>query len=428
MSIDTTDFSIEYACQLDQNDELGHYRNEFYLHGDRIYLDGNSLGLLSKRAEQSLLQLLDSWKQHGIDGWMGGTNPWFYLAEHLGELSAPLIGASPEEVIVTGSTTTNLHQMVATFYKPKGKKVKIAADELTFPSDIYAIQSQLMLKGYDADTHLIKVKSRDGRLLAEDDLIAEMSEEVALFVLPSVLYRSGQILDMKRLTAEAHRRGIIIGFDLCHSIGVIEHRLSEWGVDFAVWCNYKYVNGGPGSVAGLYVNKQHFSTRPGLAGWFSSQKEKQFDLEHVLHAADNSSAYQIGSPHILSMAPIIGSLELFGEAGLSSLREKSLQLTRYMMNLIEHELNGYGFVIANPREDCRRGGHIYIEHKEAARICKALKSNGIIPDFRAPSGIRLAPTAFYTSYQEVWKSIQVLKKIMVEEEYLQFENKREIIA
>ena len=426
--MNTTDFSIDYAIQLDRSDKLRVYRNEFYLHENRIYLDGNSLGLLSKRAEQSLLQLLESWKQDAIDGWTGGVNPWFYLAERLGELSAPLVGASPEEVIVTGSTTTNLHQMVATFYKPRGKKVKIVADELTFSSDIYALQSQLILKGYDVDTHLIKVKSRDGRVLEEDDIIAEMTEEVALFVLPSVLYRSGQILDIKRLTKEAHSRGIIIGFDLCHSIGSIEHHLSEWEVDFAVWCNYKYVNGGPGSVAGLYVNKKHLPLRPGLAGWFSSQKEKQFDLEHVLHTASNVSAYQIGSPHILSMAPIIGSLELFKEAGLSSLREKSLQLTRYMMDLIEHELDDYGFTVANPKEDHRRGGHIYLEHKEATRICKALKSNGIILDFRAPSGIRLAPAAFYTSYQEIWETIQVLKRIMVEEEYLQFENKREIIA
>jgi kynureninase len=428
MEMGKIDTTLSYAKLLDREDVLASFRDEFYQKEDTIYLDGNSLGLLSTRAEKSLLLLVDSWKQFGIDGWTTGENPWFYLSERLGTLLAPLIGTSSEEVIVTGSTTTNIHQAVATLYNPVEKRTKILADELTFPSDIYALQSQLRLRGYNPAEHLIRVKSRDGRTLDEEDIVNAMTEEIALILLPSVLYRSGQILDMKALTEEAHKRNIIIGFDLCHSIGAIPHELSNWDVDFAIWCNYKYLNAGPGAVGGLYVNKRHFHTAPGLSGWFGSQKEKQFDMEHTLTAAEHAGAYQIGTPHIFSLAPLIGSLELFHEATMKKLRHKSLQLTRYMMDLIYIELAEYGFVIGNPSEDHRRGGHIYLEHHEAARICKALKENNVIPDFRAPTGIRIAPVALYNSFEDVWKAIQLLKKIMKEEEYKHFENTREVVA
>ncbi|GGE62368.1 kynureninase [Priestia taiwanensis] len=423
--VDTT---LSYAQLLDQQDALASFRGEFYQKEGTIYLDGNSLGLLSKRAEKSLLSLLNSWKELGIDGWTLGENPWFYVSEQLGSSLAPLIGTASEEIIVTGSTTTNIHQAVATLYKPTAKRTKILADELTFPSDIYALQSQLRLKGYDPDEHLIRVKSTDGRILSEQAIIQAMTEDVALILLPSVLYRSGQILDMKLLTEEAHKRNIIIGFDLCHSIGAIPHELSEWGVDFAVWCHYKYLNAGPGAVAGLYMNKKHFGTMPGLGGWFGSKKEKQFDMEHMLTHAEHAGAYQIGTPHMLSLAPLLGSLELFQEATMGRLREKSLQLTRYMMDLIEIELSNYGFIIANPLEDHRRGGHVYLEHPEAARICKALKANQVIPDFRTPNGIRLAPVALYNSFENVHRAVQTLKTIMEKEQYKQFENTREVVA
>jgi len=420
--------TVHDAEIMDKEDLLYKFREEFYIKPNTIYLDGNSLGLLSKRAEQTLLESLNDWKEHGIDGWTKGKHPWFFLSEKLGEMMAPLVGASADEVIVTGSTTVNLHQLVATFYKPEGKKSKILADELTFPSDIYALQSQLRIHGFDPDTHLIKVKSRDGRFLEEEDIIEAMTEDIALIVLPTVLYRSGQILDMKRLTAEANKRGIIIGFDACHSIGALPHYFSEWGVDFAYWCNYKHLNGGPGSVGGLYVNKKYFGIAPGLAGWFGSKKEKQFDMEHSLTPAVSAGAYQIGTPHVLSLAPLIGALEIFAEAGIENIRKKSLKINRFLMDLLEQELTGMGFYIGNPQADVRRGGHVSLEHKEAARICKALKENGIIPDFRAPNIIRLAPVALYTSYSEVWEAVQVLKKIIKEKQYENFKNEREVVA
>ncbi|WP_245208146.1 kynureninase [Sediminibacillus dalangtanensis] len=421
-------WSREYAKQLDQQDPLANFRSEFYIDKDVIYFDGNSLGLLSKSAEKAVHLVLDSWKQNGIDGWTSGENPWYYLAESLGELSAPLVGAEPEEVVITGSTTINLHQLVASFYQPNGSRTKILADELNFPSDIYALQSQLEQKGYDPDKHLIRVKSSDGRTLDEQQIISEMTDEIALIVLPSVLYRSGQVLDIKRLTEAAHSRGILIGFDLCHSIGAIPHQLDEWEVDFAFWCTYKHLNGGPGSVGGLYVNRRYFGMNPGLAGWFSSNKEKQFDMEHTLSPAASAGAFQIGTPHILSMAPMIGSLNMFAEAGIERIRAKSLNLTDYLLFLVRHRLHGYHFTIANPLSHDSRGGHVFIEHEEAVRICKALKEAGVIPDFRAPNGIRLAPVALYNTFEEVWQVVDLLRTIMEEERFLRFEKKREVIA
>ncbi|MCR2820081.1 kynureninase [Lederbergia panacisoli] len=421
-----TQFS--YAQEMDQIDVLKEYRNEFYVSDQKIYFDGNSLGLLSRRAELSIGKILEMWKKYAIDGWTEGEHPWFYLSEKLGEMSSKLIGANADEVIVTGSTTTNLHQLVASFYKPIGNKTKILADELNFPSDIYALKSQLNLRGLNPDKHLVQVKSKYGDTLETEDIIASMTEDIALIVLPSVLYRSGQILDMKTLTAEARKRNIIIGFDLCHSIGAIPHQLSEWDVDFAFWCTYKHLNGGPGSVGGLYVNARHFGNQPGLAGWFSSAKDKQFNMDHTLTPAKNAGAFQIGTPHLLSAAPLLGSLEMFQEAGIDKIREKSLRLTEYLIKLIEIELAEYSFTIASPRDSLSRGGHIFLKHSEAARICKALKAEGVVPDFRNPNGIRLAPVALYNTFAEVWHVVQILKTVMKEERYNKFENKRGVIA
>lgn len=418
----------KYADELDQQDKLSDFRNEFYTPDNTIYLDGNSLGLLSKRAEQVIHDMTESWKQFAINGWTEGDHPWYYLSENLGALTAPLIGAKPEEVVVTGSATTNLHQLTASFYNPVGSRTKILADTLNFPSDIYALKSQLKLQGYDPDGHLIQIKSKDGNMLETQDIVKAMTDDVALIVLPGVLYRSGQVLDMKTLTHEAHKRGIPIGFDLCHSIGSVPHKLSEWDVDFAFWCTYKHLNAGPGSVAGLYVNQQHFGHKPGLAGWFSSSKEKQFDMEHTLTPAHDAGAYQIGTPHLLSAAPLLGSLKMFREAGIENIRQKSLQLTQYLMDLVETELLEYDFKIANPTTASERGGHVYIEHPDAARICKALKADGVIPDFRKPNGIRLAPVALYNTFTDVWETIRILKTIMDEERFKHYENERGIIA
>ncbi|SDP33318.1 kynureninase [Halobacillus aidingensis] len=419
--------SREDVKALDQHDPLQPFKREFYQ--ERFYyMDGNSLGLLSKRSEETLSTSLNDWKKHAIGGWTEGEEPWFYMSEKIGALTAPLIGAKPEEVINTGSITSNIHQLLATFYKPEGKRTKILADELNFPSDIHAMKSQIKWHGLDPEEHLIRVQSVDGYTLSEDTIIKEMDEDIAVLLLPSVLYRSGQLLDIEKITRAAHEYGIIVGFDLAHSIGALPHRLNEWGVDFAVWCTYKYLNSGPGGVGGLYVNKKHLGKSPGLAGWFSSDKDKQFDMSHELTPAETAGAFQIGTPHVLSSAPLIGSLELFEEAGIQQIREKSLKLTRLLMDLIHQELSGYGFKIGNPLNDESRGGHVCLVHDEAASICKALKQEAIIPDFRSPNVIRLAPIAFYTSYEDVYDVVLRLKDIMENEKQKQFKNERDTIA
>ncbi|UOQ95186.1 kynureninase [Halobacillus shinanisalinarum] len=418
----------EVAMKLDQEDPLQPYKQEFHLPENAYYMDGNSLGLLSKRAEQALLTSLQDWKQLGINGWTEGKEPWFYLSEKLGAKTAPLIGAKSEEVINTGSITTNLHQLLATFYKPEGKKTKIVADELNFPSDIYALKSQLELHGYDPSEHLVQVKSADGYTLSEDSIIEAFDEEIALVMLPSVLYRSGQLLNIEKITKAAKDRGITVGFDLAHSIGAMPHKLHDWGVDFAVWCTYKYLNSGPGGVGGLFVHEKHLGRKPGLAGWFSSNKDKQFDMDHDLTPADSAGAFQMGTPHILSSSPLLGSLDIFQEAGIEQVRKKSLKQTRFMMNFIKEELAPFGFTIANPGDDERRGGHVSLIHEEAASICKALKQSHVIPDFRSPNVIRLAPIALYTSYTDLYEVMMILEDIVKQGKQKQFKNERDTIA
>ena len=253
-----------------------------------------------------------------------------------------------------------------------------------------------------------------------------MTDDVAVAVFPAVLYRSGQVLDLSAITRAAHEKGIIIGFDLCHSIGSIPHDLHDIGADFAFWCNYKHLNGGPGSVAGLFVHEKHFGTAPGLAGWFGSAKDKQFDLDVTHTPAEDAGAYQIGTPHVLSLAPIEGALSIFNEIGIEAVREKSLALTQFMMDCITQEIPDT-FTFGNPTDDTR-GGHLFLVHEEAARICKSLKEAGVIPDFRAPNGIRLAPVALYNSFKDVWHAVQILKDTMHNETYKKFENKRDVIA
>ncbi|MGI6129046.1 MAG: kynureninase [bacterium] len=422
--------SENYARQLDTEEELADFRERFYIPPGTIYMDGNSLGLLSRDAEDSLYKILTEWKELGIDGWTKGIPPWFSLSEELSYDLALLVGAESKEVIITGSTTSNLHNLMAGFYRPSDKRYKILADELNFPSDKYALESQLQLWSLDPNDSLVVVSSRDGFTIEEDDIIAAMTDEVAVAVLPSVLYRSGQLLDMKRLTKAAHERGILIGFDLSHSAGAVPHSLHDWGVDFAFWCTYKYLNGGPGSVAGLFVHRQHFDRLPGLAGWWGYQKDKQFDLSLDFLPATGAGAWQIGTPHLFSVAPLIGSLKLFREVGMTKLRANSLALTSYLIDLMDAELKQepYNYRVVTPRNPERRGGHVAIEHKEAVRINAALKKRGVIPDFRPPNIIRLAPVPLYVTFHDVWLLIQHLKAIIDNKEYESFPKQRDTVA
>ncbi len=422
--------SEDFAHSLDAEDPLADFRKRFYVPENTIYMDGNSLGLLSKDAENSLFRVLTEWKTLGIRGWLEAKPPWFYFAEELGAMCAKLVGAMPEEVIATGTTTLNIHSLANTFYQPDGNRRKILADELNFPTDIYALRSVLKLRGYSPGSNLVLAPSVDGRFLDERNIAELMDDEVALVFLPSVLYRSGQLLDMQFLSQKAHEKGIPIGFDCSHSVGVVPHHLDKWNVDFALWCSYKYLNGGPGSTAFLYVNKKHFCREPALAGWFGQVKEKQFDMSLDFEHAKSAGGWQISSPAILNSAPLEGSLKISLEAGIDAIREESLKMTSYLIYLVDKLLaeKPYNFSIGTPREIKRRGGHLAVEHADGMRICEALRARGVVPDFRPPNVIRMAPIPLYNTYYEVWKVVQHMKAIIDKKEYEKCPKERKQIS
>lgn len=417
-----------FAEAQDRIDPLAHLRERFYTKDNQIYMDGNSLGLCSKDAEKAILRALDDWKNYGINLWTGAPVNYFLYHDAIGAKLARLINARPEEVTVCANTTLNVHQCVATFYKPEGKRNKIIIDELNFPTDRYAVTSHIKSRGLDPDEVLKVIKSRDGKTLCEEDIIEAMTDDVALVLLPSVLYRSAQLLDLQRLTKVAHERGIIIGFDLCHSIGNVNHDFVAIDCDFALWCNYKYLSGGPGAVAGLYINSRHFSREPGLSGWWGNRKDTQFELRDSFEHAENAGGWQTGTGSVFSLAGVDGALDIYENVDMAQVRAKSLDLTAYLMYLIDTELTSYGFTVGNPREDACRGGHVALEHPEAARINEALKAAGVVPDFRYPNVIRLAPQPLYIRYVDVYELVQILKNIMDTGAHLKYENKAGTVA
>lgn len=424
-------FTEAGALTLDAGDALARFRERFHLLPGKVYMDGNSLGLMARDSESAILRAVEQWKTLGIDGWMAAEPSWFTLGEQLGELMAPLVGADADEVVATGTTTVNQHNLVSTFYAPEGSRRKIVATELDFPSDIYALQSQILLKGGDPERDLVRVASRDGRTIDEEDVVAAMTDEVALVLMPAVLYRSGQLLDIERIAIAARERGIVAGFDCAHSVGAVPHFFDDWEVDFAFWCSYKYLNAGPGGVGALYVNRKHFGTRPGLSGWWGYLKERQFDMAHEWEGAPGAGAWQISTTPLFYGASLLGSLGIFAEAGIDALREKSLRLTTYLMDLVEASgllEPAYGYAIGTPREDARRGGHVAIEHAAAPAICRALKQRGIVPDFREPNVIRIAPVALYTRFEDVWLTVQALKAIIDAGEHMALDQGRALVA
>jgi len=418
------------ARRLDRDDPLRGFRRRFFIPAGTIYLDGNSLGLLSRDSEAALRKVLRSWEKLGVRGWLEAEPPWFYLAERLGARCAALVGAEPDEVVLSGTTTVNIHALVNSFYRPEGTRTKIVADELDFPTDIYALKSVLKLRGLDPAEHLVLVRSEDGLTLDEREIARHFDETAALAFLPSVLYRSGQLLDMEFLAARAREKGIPIGFDCSHSVGAVPHELSRWGVDFALWCSYKYLNGGPGATAFLYVGRKHHKREPALAGWFGSVKEKQFDMALEFEPAPAAGRWQISSPSILNAAPLIGSLGIFEEAGMAAVRERSLRMTRFLMDMAGTLLAPapYGFSIGTPREGARRGGHVALIHPEGLRIAEALRARGVVPDFRPPDIVRVAPVALYNTYAELWALVRHLREIIDAREYERFPAERKAIS
>lgn len=418
----------DFALRLDAEDALASRRELFYIKPGQIYMDGNSLGLCSKPAEQAVLRALEDWKKYGIGIWTGAEINYFLYFDRIAAKLARLIHARTEEVTVCASTTLNVHQCIATFWKPDTRRYKIVVDELNFPTDRYAVTSQIRQRGMDVDEVLRVIPSRDGKTLAMEDILAALTEDVSIVLLPSVLYRSAQLLDMAAITRAAHEKGIICGFDLCHSIGAVDHDMEAVDCDFAVWCNYKYLSGGPGATAGLYVNRRHFGLEPGLAGWWGNRNDTQFELRPEFEHSPNAGGWQTGTSPVLSMAAVDGALDAYEGLTMAEVRARSLKLTEYLMYLIDTELAGCGFTIGNPRVDAVRGGHVALEHADAVRINEALKAADVVPDFRYPNVIRLAPSPLYTSFAEVWELVRRLKEIMDTKAYEKYSDKAGTVA
>lgn len=404
----------EQARSRDEADPLAPFADRFAI-PDEVYLEGNSLGPLSDRAEQTLERAVDQWRTLGIRGWTEAEPPWFHYGEQLGDKLAPLVGASPESVVATNSTTVNIHTLIGTVLDhyeadiPQG----VLVNDLDFPTDHYAIRAQLRQRGLDPTEYLHLVESRDGRTIEMDDIVSAIrTEDIGIVFMPSVLYRSGQLFDLERITEVAHDEGAIVGFDLAHSIGVVPHDLDAIGVDFAVWCGYKYLNAGPGSIGGLYVNERHFEADPALAGWWGHEKATQFELNLTHTPAPDAGAWQIGTVPVLAAAPMFGALELIHEAGIDALREKSIGLTDFLIDLVDDRLEALGCTVGTPRSPERRGGHVSVEHPEAEAISIALRERGVVVDYRPPNVIRMSPAPLFTRYVDIVAACETLEAII----------------
>lgn len=405
------------ALRLDREDPLGHLRGRFYVREGECYLDGNSLGLLSKDAEQAVLTELSRWRTLGVGGWAEGSPSWFHLSERLGAMLAEIVGALPGEVVATGSTTSNLHQLLATFYRPLPGRSIILIDKDSFPTDHYAVESHVRLLGLDPAASLREVAPK-GDHFDEEDIERALTPDVALAVLPGVLYRSGQLLDLPKVTAAARRAGVIVLWDLAHAAGAVPLRLHDWDVDGAFFCTYKHIAGGPGAVGALFLHDRHARRTPGMWGWFGSDKARQFDMRTDFVPAGGAGALQVGTPHILSAAPLMGALGILREAGMDRVREKSLRQTELILRMADEFLAPHGFTVATPWDPGRRGAHVALRHPESARIARALRARRVIPDFRAPDIVRLGPSPLYTSFTEIADAMFRLLAIMESGEHL----------
>ncbi len=425
--------SLDFAKQLDSKDPLEQFKEQFIIPHNTYYLNGNSLGLCSEAAENALEQVKKDWKNLAIKGWIQANTPWFWYSEHLSEQYAPLIGAYPEEITVTGSTTSNIHNLIATFYQPglESGKTKIIMEEPCFPTDIYAVKSQIQLKGLDPQKHLILVPSDEKGNINENKLIEQLrnnKNEICLAFFSSVLFSSGQKLDLEAISKTAQENNITVGFDLSHSVGVVPHELHKWKVDFAVWCSYKWVSAGPGATAALFVHNRHLPVKPALSGWWGHKKETQFDMNPDYTPASGAGAFQLGTIDMLSAAPIKGALEIINKADIENIRYKSAAMTSYLIYLTDYYLASLEIEIATPRDSSKRGGHISLVHPEAYRINKSLETNGVIGDFRSPNIIRLAPSPMYNSFKDIYHVVQTLLNTLKAKNYLNYNQEKDSVT
>ena len=409
----------EFSLQLDEKDELKHYRNEFHIplqkNGqEHIYLCGNSLGLQAKRTKSFINQELEDWATFGVEGHFHAKNPWLPYHEFLAESYAKIVGAKQSEVVAMNTLTVNLHLMLVSFYRPTKNRHKIIIEADAFPSDIYAVESQIKYHGLSPDTSLIKLKPRVGEsaIRTEDieEIIRSQGEDIALIMLGGVNYYTGQVFDFERITKLAQAKAINVGFDLAHGAGNIKLELHNWGVDFAIWCSYKYLNSGPGSVAGAFVHeKHHNSDLPRFAGWWGHNKESRFKMPDEFNPIKSVEGWQLSNPPILSLAAIRASLSIFDEVGMEKLVSKSKKLTDYLVFLL-NTIETDRIEIITPKE---RGCQISIRVKNGSKeLFDKITAKGVVADWREPDVIRVAPVPLYNSFSDVFNFYNILKSVI----------------
>ncbi|HET7922820.1 MAG TPA: kynureninase [Gammaproteobacteria bacterium] len=414
-----------FAAELDRHDPLAAQRAQFHVprhgEGEEIYLCGNSLGLQPKKTAQYVQEELEDWQRLAVKAHFDGRRPWMPYHEFFTARTARLVGAQPGEVVNMNSLTVNLHLMLTSFYRPTRERFKIVIERGAFPSDRYAVASQLHLHGLDPEQALIELTSTgDGDCLATEDIEALLEAEgqrIALVLLPGVQYYSGQVFDMARLTRAAHAQGCIAGFDLAHATGNLPLQLHDWGMDFAVWCNYKYMNSGPGAVAGCFVHGRHAHefTRPRLAGWWGHDKASRFRMGPEFQPLPGAEGWQLSNPPILGLAPLLASLEIFDTVGMAALREKSLQLTGYLEFLLRQRLPEQ-LEIITPRDPTQRGCQLslrlHAERNRARAVYETLEQRGVTCDWREPDVIRVAPVPLYNRYADVHGFVGILAELL----------------
>ena len=416
----------DFAVALDRGDPLGRFRDEFHIPRtesgeEEIYFVGNSLGLLPRRTPKYVEDELEKWGRLAVKAHFSGENPWMPYHELLAEPMARLVGASPGEVVTMNSLTVNLHLMMSSFYRPTRERHRILLEDHAFPSDDYAVESQAVIHGFDPAEALVRLSPGPGRHTIDTAEVAEVlerdGESIAVVLLPGVQYYTGQVFDIEAITRLAHAKGCVVGFDLAHAAGNLVLSLHDSHVDFAVWCTYKYLNSGPGSVGACFVHERHGRRQdlPRLAGWWGHDKESRFRMEPGFRAIPGAEGWQLSNPPILSLAAIRASLDIFMEAGgMAPLREKSLRLTGYLEWLLHTEMDN-AVEILTPSDPRRRGCQLSLKVKSNASgrtVFERLEASGVTCDWREPDVIRVAPVPLYNRYEEVHRFVEMLRSAL----------------
>jgi kynureninase len=418
--------TLSFARELDEQDKLKHFRNRFLIpqHNgkDCIYFAGNSLGLQPKSVKDYIQQEIDDWARLGVEGHFHARNPWVSYHEIFPKKLSSIIGALPHEIVVMNQLTVNLHLLMISFYRPSNEHYKIICEAKAFPSDQYALESQVKYHGYDPNDVIVEVTPRDGEYtLRTEDIIKTIKQhgnETALVLFGGLNYYTGQYYDLQAITKAAHEAGTYAGFDLAHAVGNVELQLHNWNIDFACWCSYKYLNSGPGGVAGIYIHERHATntTLPRFAGWWGYTKETRFKMEKGFHAIPTAEGWQLSNAPVLSMAAHKASLDIFDEAGIYNLHEKRKMLTLYVhfvLNDINKRLHNKVIEIITPSHENKHGCQVSMFMlQKGKQIFNALTAEGIFTDWREPNVIRIAPVPLYNKFEDIWRFGNVIETIL----------------